>query len=71
MVTMFSSVAGLERISPWAGNCSAASAPDSLNETLEKILKNYLKHRQPRETFRQFTGRHDLNALQTIFSNAA
>ncbi len=44
---------------------------NSLNETLEQILKNYLKHRQPGETFRQFTSRHDLNALQTIFSNPA
>jgi ferredoxin-nitrite reductase len=43
----------------------------SLNETLEQILKNYLKLRQPGETFRQFTGRYDLNALQTIFSNPA
>lgn len=49
----------------------AGVTAESLNETLEQILKNYLKHRQPGETFRQFTGRHDLNALQTVFSNPA
>jgi hypothetical protein len=35
---------------------------------LEKILRAYLKHRAGRETFQQFTTRHDLNALQTLFS---
>ncbi len=43
----------------------------SLNDTIEQILKNFLKHRNPGETFREFTGRHDLNALQTLFSNPA
>ncbi|MGH7952339.1 MAG: NirA family protein [Limisphaerales bacterium] len=38
----------------------------SLNPTLEQILKNYLKHRQPGETFRQFTERHDLGKLQEL-----
>lgn len=39
----------------------------SLNETLEQILKNYMKHRQPGETFRQFTGRFELGKLQELF----
>jgi ferredoxin-nitrite reductase len=42
---------------------------DELKTTLEKILKGYLKHRQPGETFQKFTARHDLNMLQAIFSN--
>jgi ferredoxin-nitrite reductase len=39
----------------------------SLSLTLEQILKNFLKHRQGSETFRQFTGRHDLGKLQELF----
>ena len=42
----------------------------SLNETLEQILKNFLKHRQPGETFRQFTARHDLGKLQELLGEA-
>ncbi|HEX7654405.1 MAG TPA: NirA family protein, partial [Verrucomicrobiae bacterium] len=38
----------------------------SLNETLEQLLKNFLKHRQGKETFRQFTGRHELGKLQEL-----
>jgi hypothetical protein len=34
------------------------------------MLRAYLRHRQPGETFRAFTQRHDLNTLQTLFSNA-
>ncbi len=41
----------------------------ALPQTLETMLRMFLKHRQGRETFQQFTTRHDLNALQTIFSN--
>jgi ferredoxin-nitrite reductase len=37
--------------------------------TLEKMLRGYLRHRQADETFQTFTLRHDLNALQAIFSN--
>jgi ferredoxin-nitrite reductase len=37
--------------------------------TLEKILKGYLRHRTQAESFLNFTKRHDLNALQVIFSN--
>ncbi len=44
---------------------SAAELP----QTLERILLAYLKHRQGRETFQQFTARNDLNALQVIFSD--
>jgi ferredoxin-nitrite reductase len=42
---------------------------DELKTTLEKMLKGYLKHRQPGEPFQKFTARHDLNTLQAIFSN--
>jgi ferredoxin-nitrite reductase len=41
---------------------------EQLKPTLEKMLVSYLKHRAGGETFQQFTKRHDLNALQTIFS---
>jgi ferredoxin-nitrite reductase len=41
---------------------------EQLKPTLEKMLVSYLKHRASGETFQQFTKRHDLNALQTIFS---
>jgi len=39
-----------------------------LKPTLEKMLKGYLRHRQNSETFQAFTRRHDLNALQVLFS---
>ena len=39
-----------------------------LPRTLETILRAYLKHRHGRETFQQFATRHELNALQVIFS---
>jgi len=39
--------------------------------TLERMLKIYLKHRQAGESFQQFSQRHDLNQLQTLFSEAA
>ncbi len=42
----------------------------SLNETLEQVLKNYLKHRQAGETFRQFTARHDLGKLQELLGES-
>jgi ferredoxin-nitrite reductase len=44
---------------------------EQLKPTLEKMLKAYLQHRQAGETFQKFTQRHDLNALQTLFSDAA
>lgn len=37
---------------------------------VEKMLKVYLKHRTGRESFQQFSTRHDLNALQVLFSDA-
>ena len=40
-----------------------------LTLTLEKMLRGYLRHRTEGETFQAFTQRHDLNALQAIFSN--
>jgi ferredoxin-nitrite reductase len=42
---------------------------EELKPTLEKMLKGYLRHRAPGETFQKFTQRHDLNTLQVIFSN--
>jgi ferredoxin-nitrite reductase len=42
---------------------------EELKQTLEKMLKGYLLHREPGEAFQKFTQRHDLNTLQAIFSN--
>jgi ferredoxin-nitrite reductase len=42
---------------------------DELKTTLEKMLKSYLRSREPDESFRHFTQRHDLNTLQAMFSN--
>ena len=42
---------------------------NDLKPTLEKMLKGYLRHRTEGETFQSFTNRHDLGALQGIFSN--
>ncbi len=42
---------------------------ESLKPTLEKMLRSYLKYRQPGESFQSFTNRHDLGKLQEIFSN--
>src|SRR5258708_7434447 len=40
-----------------------------LKLTLEKMLRAYLRHRSDGEHFQAFTQRHDLNALQAMFSN--
>ena len=40
-----------------------------LKGTLEKMLRAYLRHRTGGEGFQAFTARHDLNALQALFSN--
>lgn len=40
-----------------------------LKPLLEKILKGYLRRREPGESFRKFSARHDLNTLQAIFTN--
>jgi ferredoxin-nitrite reductase len=42
---------------------------ESLKPTLETMLRGYLRHRDKNETFQKWTARHDLNALQAIFSN--
>ena len=42
---------------------------DNLKPTLEKMLRAYLQHRHERESFLEFTGRHDLGQLQEIFGN--
>ncbi len=42
---------------------------EDLPMTLEKMLRGYLRHRQPGERFQSFTQRYDLNYLQAIFSN--
>ncbi len=44
-------------------------AASGLPETVEKMLRGYLRHRQGGETFQQFTARHEVGALQGIFSN--
>jgi ferredoxin-nitrite reductase len=49
---------------------SGVSATE-LPATVEKMLCVYLKHRTGRESFQQFSMRHDLNALQTLFSMEA
>src|SRR5687768_122016 len=41
---------------------------EQLKPTLEKMLKAYLEKRSPNETFREYTTRHDLGALQALFS---
>ena len=46
---------------------SAAELP----ATIEKMLRSYLKHRTGRESYQQFSLRHDLNTLQTWFSMEA
>lgn len=40
-----------------------------LPETLERMLRAYLKHRQGRESFQQFTTRHEIGRLQEIFES--
>lgn len=43
-------------------------AANELSQTIERILRGYLRCRDGRETFQQFTTRHDLRTLQEIFS---
>jgi ferredoxin-nitrite reductase len=40
-----------------------------ISTTIEKMLRMYLRNRAGKESFLQFSTRHDLNALQTFFSN--
>ncbi|MBM3901013.1 MAG: NirA family protein [Verrucomicrobia bacterium] len=39
---------------------------DALKPTMERILRNYLKHRSPGESFLAFTTRHELGQLQEL-----
>jgi len=36
--------------------------------TIEKMLRTYLKHRQGKETFQQFSARHEVGRLQEMFA---
>ncbi len=40
-----------------------------IKSTVENMLRGYLRHREDSESFQSFCNRHDLNALQGIFSN--
>jgi ferredoxin-nitrite reductase len=40
----------------------------ALPQTLETMLRAYLKHRQGKETFQQFTTRHEMGKLQELFA---
>ena len=42
---------------------------ENLMPTIEKMLHDYLDHRQGNETFQAFTRRHDVSTLQRIFSD--
>jgi ferredoxin-nitrite reductase len=42
-----------------------------LPQTMEKMLRAYLRHRTGRETFQQFTARHEVGKLQEFFCNEA
>jgi sulfite reductase beta subunit-like hemoprotein len=49
---------------------TAVSATE-LPRTLERILRAYLKNRQGRESFQQFSTRHEVGRLQEMFTNQA
>ncbi len=42
---------------------------ETLGETLESMLKGYLKHRQNSESFHSFCNRHTVGELQVLWSN--
>ena len=46
-----------------------AIAYDAVPEMVEKMLRGYLRHRLPGQSFQAFTSSRDLNTLQAIFSN--
>jgi ferredoxin-nitrite reductase len=46
-----------------------AMAYEELKPTVERMLQVYLKNRLEKESFQAFTTRHDVNALQTLFSS--
>jgi ferredoxin-nitrite reductase len=41
---------------------------DELKGLIERVIRIYMKNRSPGESFQAFTTRHDLNALQVLFS---
>jgi ferredoxin-nitrite reductase len=43
---------------------------EALKPMLERLLNNFLRHRQPGETFHAFTHRHDLGKLQELLGEA-
>jgi ferredoxin-nitrite reductase len=43
---------------------------EALKPMLERLLKNFLRHRQPGESFLAFTSRHDLGRLQELLGEA-
>jgi ferredoxin-nitrite reductase len=45
-----------------------AMAYEEVKPTIERILNAYLKNRQEKESFQAFATRHDVNALQTLFT---
>ena len=47
----------------------AGVSATEISATVEKILRVYLRHRAGKESFLQFSTRHDLNTLQTLFTN--
>ena len=47
----------------------AGVAATGLPQTIEKMLRAYLRHREGRETFLAFTTRHEVGKLQEFFSN--
>ena len=47
----------------------AGVAATELPQTIEKMLRAYLRHREGRETFLAFTTRHEVGKLQEFFSN--
>ena len=44
---------------------------NSLKPTLERILRAYLKHRKPNESFQSFTNGHEVGRLQELFAEEA
>jgi ferredoxin-nitrite reductase len=46
----------------------SAVPASELPHTVERVLLAFLHHRRDRETFQQFSMRHDLETLQTIFA---
>jgi len=48
----------------------SAVLASELPRTVERMLLAFARHRQDRETFQQFSMRHDLDSLQTIFGGS-